>query len=573
MWFFSSPSARAKTSHRPPRYSCQPRLDVLEDRQLLSAGALDPTFGSGAGYVLTALSTANTTTQAADQGYRVLLQPSGNIVVAGQSSVPSGTYTVNAFGVATYNLDGSLDTAFGSGGIVRQVFQPNKKNLSSATLCDAALEPTGGTGDAKILLAGVAAATQPGLGLMRLNSNGSLDTTFGSGGQVITTFQVSNSIGEVAHAVAVTSTGQIVAVGDNSAQDLLLARYNPNGSLDTSFGTGGEVTTGFSSSAPGFELLMRAVAQQPDGKIVVVGNESWLGPNGSRINQGVVVRYNADGTLDATFGTGGIVATVLGAGQSFDQYEAIYPGAGTANDGKIVVVGSLRFGSSGSSLTRQPLVERYNPDGSLDSTFGNGAGYITIGNPVSNNFSAWAVTIESDGKLIVVGAGGNPFLVARLNVDGSLDPTFGNAGLVTNAIGTTNSFYGVALQPDGRIVAAGYSYIGGKYDFAVARYLASDPQIGALTANPNPVTAGSLTTLTASNLTDGNPNSAITQVAFYVQSNGTNTLLGYGTQSSPGVWTFSFTVNLAPGTYTLSAEAEDTYGVFGDPLALMLAVQ
>jgi uncharacterized delta-60 repeat protein len=546
---------------------------VLEGRLLLSAGALDPTFGSGAGCVTTALSTPNSGTPLADQGHRVLLQPSGNIVVAGQTSVPSGTSAVYAFGVATYNLDGSLDTGFGSGGIVRQDFQGNGKHnpTPAATLYDAALEPTGGQGDDQILLAGADSA-QSGLALMRLNSNGSLDTTFGSGGQVITTFNVSNSFAELANGIAVTSTGQIVAVGENAAQDLLLARYNPNGSLDTSFGTGGMVTTVISSNAPGFSVSARAMTQQPDGKLVVVGYEHTPGSKGTFMDQGVIVRYNADGSLDSTFGNGGIVTTAL---DSRYQYAAIYPSAGTANDGQIVVVGSLLSGSSGSNLTYQPLVERYNPNGSLDTTFGNGAGYITIGNPMSANFSAYAATIESDGKPIVVGADGNPFLVARLNVDGSLDSTFGNGGLVTTTIGTTNSFYGVALQPDGRIVAAGYSLIGGKYDFAVARYLASDPQIGAITANPNPVTAGSPTTLTASNITDGNPNSTITQVAFYYYDSSSNQVtLGYATQTSPGVWalTSSSAFGLTAGSYTIYAEA-DSYGVFGDSLALTLTVQ
>ena len=84
---------------------------------------------------------------------------------------------------------------------------------------------------------------------------------------------------------------------------------------------------------------------------------------------------------------------------------------------------------------------------------------------------------------------------------------------------------------------------------------------------------GSSITLTGTNITDGNPNSTIKQVALYVQLNGSNTLLGYATQTSPGVWTFNYTVNLAPGSYTLFAQAEDSYGVFGDPLALTLTVQ
>jgi hypothetical protein len=110
--------------------------------------------------------------------------------------------------------------------------------------------------------------------------------------------------------------------------------------------------------------------------------------------------------------------------------------------------------------------------------------------------------------------------------------------------------------------------------FAVARYLPSEPEIGSFTANPNPVPFGSSVALTASGINDANPSSTITQVAFYYyDSTGTKQVLGYGTQTSPGIWTFSFTVNLATGSDTLFAQAEDSYGVFGDPLALTLTVQ
>ena len=112
------------------------------------------------------------------------------------------------------------------------------------------------------------------------------------------------------------------------------------------------------------------------------------------------------------------------------------------------------------------------------------------------------------------------------------------------------------------------------YDaFQVDRYLSSEPEIGSFTASPNPVTAGRSTTLTASNTTDGNPNSTITQVTFYYfDSSGNKVTLGTGTQTSPGVWTLSFTVNLASGSYTLFAQAEDNYGVFGNPFASTLQV-
>jgi hypothetical protein len=123
------------------------------------------------------------------------------------------------------------------------------------------------------------------------------------------------------------------------------------------------------------------------------------------------------------------------------------------------------------------------------------------------------------------------------------------------------------------VEAAGATGINGKVVSTVARYLSSEPEVGSFTAGPDPVASGSSVTLTASNLTDGNPAATITQVAFYVQVNGSNTLLGYGTQTSPGVWTFTFTVNLAPGSYTLFAQAEDSDGVFGALDALTLTVQ
>ena len=332
---------------------------------------------------------------------------------------------------------------------------------------------------------------------------------------------------------------------------------------------------------------MTAVTQQPDGKLVVVGKQYWSNyPATGTTYHGVVVRYNGNGSLDTSFGNGGVVTTALGSvSQVQNRGVAVYPISGTANDGKIVVSGMVFTNAPGTVNTSEWAIERYNPNGSPDTTFGNGSGYVMIANPqVTQGLrAAQAVTIESDGKPIVVGtAGYNPYVfqVGRLNLDGSLDSSFGNGGLVKTAMLGNSSGWAVALQPDGKIVGAGYTYAnGGKNDFAVARYLPSEPEVGSFTASPDPATAGSSVTLTASNITDGNLNSTIIQVAFYLDSNGngqlepgTDTLLGYGTQTSPGVWTFTFTVNLAPGTYTLFAQAEDSYGVFGDPLALTLTV-
>jgi hypothetical protein len=163
-------------------------------------------------------------------------------------------------------------------------------------------------------------------------------------------------------------------------------------------------------------------------------------------------------------------------------------------------------------------------------------------------------------------------MAARYNAaDGSPDASFGVNG-VAIAPGVGSNFVDAALEPDGRIVVAGSA---GSNSFALARFLAAGPQIGSFTASPNPVTAGSSLTLTASNITDDIPSAAITQVAFYVQSNGVSTLLGYGTPSSAGVWTLSSAnaFGLSAGTYTLFAQAEDNYGIFSDPFALTLTFQ
>jgi hypothetical protein len=156
---------------------------------------------------------------------------------------------------------------------------------------------------------------------------------------------------------------------------------------------------------------------------------------------------------------------------------------------------------------------------------------------------------------------------------GILDPAFGSGGLVSTVASGSSisaSTVSMALEPDGRIVVAGT--LGPTGGFALARFVAYGPEIGSFTASPDPVSAGSSLTLTASNFSDEIASATVTQVAFYVQINGTNTLLGQGTQSSPGVWSLTFMVNLAPGTYTLYAQAEDSYGTLGDPDPLKLQV-
>jgi uncharacterized delta-60 repeat protein len=538
-----------------------PRVEALEDRRLLSAGGLDPTFGNGAGYVSTSLSSYS------DYGRAALIQPDGKILAAG------GAYVGNAkqissydFAVVRYNIDGSPDTSFGTGGQALA----NPGNSLDVEAVGAALYPQAGTAnDGKIVLAGEATvATKSGnaghIELARFNANGTLDASFGTNpktpGEVDTSFPVSINSTYGLTGVVLQPDGKIVAAAGSST-GLELARYNANGTLDTTFGSGGEVVTSFGSPSELGSLLL-----QPDGKLLVAGN-TGASPTGGLTSLWELARYNASGSLDSSFGSGGIVSGSFGTGADVNG-AALYP-SGTPNAGEIAVVGDTPGGRG---------MARYTANGSLDSTFGTG-GEVTFPSteePIS-------AAIAADGKLLISGwnTSNVALTLARYNLDGTADATFGSGGFVTSAIGSKSNGWGVALYPStdttgnaGKIVVVGNSYNGAKWNFLVARYLPSEPEIGSFTASAYTVAAGSSVTLTASNITGGNPGATITQVAFYyVDGSGNQQLLGYGTQTSPGVWTFSFTVSLAPGSYTLYAQATDSFGAVGDPVALTLTVQ
>jgi uncharacterized delta-60 repeat protein len=281
---------------------------------------------------------------------------------------------------------------------------------------------------------------------------GDLDPTFGTGGLVTTDF---GGRGDFGLAVALQSDGKIVAAGNSSAVGVFsvnfaLARYNTDGSLDSTFGSGGTVLTSFGGNlSAAFD-----VAVQPDGKIVAVG-VAGSGAAGSDFG---IARYSANGTLDPTFGTGGLVTTDFGGGSDQANGVALQP------DGKIVVVGPLqgKFG-----------VARYNPDGSLDSTFGSGGKVITDASPSFDG--AFDVAVWS-GKIVVGGgtglfpSGASDFQLVRYNGDGTLDSSFGGSGIVTTDFGASDNIFGIAVTADGRITATGGTKGVSPGDLAVARY-------------------------------------------------------------------------------------------------------
>jgi uncharacterized delta-60 repeat protein len=395
---------------------------ALPGAAVAASGDLDPTFGSG-GKVTTDFG-------GSDGAQAVAIQTDGRIVAAGLGG--SGD-----FALGRYNAGGSLDPTFGSGGMMTTDFGGFDAASAVAIQTDGRIVAAGRSGSG-------------GFALGRYNAGGSLDPTFGSGGKVTTDFGgVDSALG-----VALPSNGKIVAVGGGgSGVDFVVARYNADGSLDSTFGSGGMVTTDFG----GFEAAT-AVAIQVDGKIVATGSTFSGG-----FQQFALVRYNADGSLDTSFGSSGKVTTDFGLGSGFGGALAIQ------SDGKIVAAGR-----AGSDF----VLARYNGEGSPDASFGSGGKVTTDFGGVLFD-AAFGVALQSNGKIVAAGSAFSPpsadFALARYNADGSLDPTFGSGGKVTTDFGGFDVAFGVALQADGNIVAAGQG--GSSFDFALARYLGEPTQI------------------------------------------------------------------------------------------------
>ena len=267
----------------------------------------------------------------------------------------------------------------------------------------------------------------------RFNSDGSLDSTFSSDGK----FTTDLGGDDYAKDIAIQDDGKIVLVGSRTIASqtvIALFRLNADGTLDPNFGVNGIVTTSvrLNSSANG-------VAIQSDGKIVIAGSSSQTSPGIA------LVRYNPNGSLDESFGGTGIVTTDIGG-------FALANSIAIQTDGKIVVAG-------------EPRIVRYNSDGSLDGSFGTGGS-------TTHDLQGLDVRLQSDGKIVISGNGQSQshFGVNRYNQDGSLDLTFGGTGSVVTNDGSIPT--GLAVQGDGRVIVVGYNATNnnGDSNFILARY-------------------------------------------------------------------------------------------------------
>ena len=393
---------------------------------------------------------------------------------------------------------GSLDPTFGTNGFVTTQ-ATGGTNLVNAI----AIQPDGKT---------IAVGEGGDWPVYRYNINGSLDMTFNGTGRAQST--IGSALG-----VAIQPDGKIVVVGDNGPAtniDLKIVRYNTNGTFDTTFDGDGIVTTDIAGATD----LVNAVVIQADGKIIVSGR-SDVPPNFP--TSYAIVRYNANGSIDTSFGNQGIIVPQLSGG-SFAHHMALQV------DGKIVVVHNrisngerilvmLRYDSQGQpdpmfgvagvveanagigleyeavalqkdgkivvscsgftfATSYDFWVLRFNVDGSPDDSFGNNGKVSTPIGPGTSIDQAKSLAIQANGKIVVGGRAPNVpnsnFVIVRYNKNGSLDQKWGNGGIVNTELGgNADAINDIAIQANGRIVVGGETDLGspGIRKFVVARYM------------------------------------------------------------------------------------------------------
>ena len=389
---------------------------------------------------------------------------------------------------------GTLDPKFGKGGIV--------------TTANTGANAGALQGDGKIVVAGSIATNQnqEQPGLLRYNTDGTLDPNFGIGGKVV----IGGTNAGPAFAVAVQTDGKILAAAPANLH-LTVFRFNSNGSVDNTFGNNG--ATAIQPDEVFLAPASGGIALEPDGRILVATAHNEGGP------LQIVARLLANGQLDSTFGSNGVAPTfggdsvavlpngniLVGTGSVSSAYApngavvkdfgihgqtpGFAPGFANEIGGFVVTNNSSTVTSiitAGTIFTDLNLMSlnsvsgfllvSYNIDGTLDNAFGIHGGVTT---PFPGNIlaRAFAVALQRNGDIVAVGqtalteSGPSDFALARYNPDGSVDTTFGNSGFVSTPFGTSVAFANtVLIQIDGKIIAVGKSNNG---TTTLARYLGS----------------------------------------------------------------------------------------------------
>ena len=405
------------------------------------AGSLDSSFGTG-GKVITSINSGS------DIAYAVGLQSDGKIVVAGMTT---NTSTGKDFACLRYNSNGTLDSSFGTNGIVTNDVQIGSDDVAYSLAIQS---------DGKIILAGFSDdGSNKNAAMIRLNSNGTLDNTFGTSGKVLTDF-ITNRADEIKTVKIHALTGNIVVGGTSSLtstnSQAVIARYTSAGLLDTTFNTTGKLLLDDASGAGTYFNIIEDLAVKSNGKISAVG---WINQQGLQWSSNYYgCRVNSNGTLDTTFSTDGYIVTNGGFNGDDKAFSLILN-----SDDSILYAG----GGHLSTLQYDYFLGLYDSAGATAV----GKALFDYGSLVRD--ISYGMGIDSTGKIVLTGSNvtsvtSSTFGIARVNANYSVDTTFGTAGKVTTTFGTntTNEAFDMVIQSDDKIIAVGYT----GNDFAIARY-------------------------------------------------------------------------------------------------------
>lgn len=439
-----------------------------------TAGTLDSTFNSNGIYTY-------------DFGFHdnlkdVKIQPDQKIVCTGVALTPSFAGELR---VLRLNPDGTPDNTFGTNGVYSLLIGNECYGYESFVRADGKIIVAGLTYDANYNADWL---------LLRLDSTGTLDPTFGTNGITMVDFFTRD---DIAQAITVQADGKILVSGTsndtiNYYNNPTIVRFTENGVIDSTFGTNGIITV----AGIDIDNELTSIAVQNDGKIVAAGHYSKVF-TGAMDFDVLVIRVDSNGVPDATFGTNGVAITPINGGID-DSF-----GMALDTSQNIIVAG---FTTLPFTLTLDMVLLKYNTSGTLDPNFGTG-GIVTFNN--SDEDVAYGVKIQPDNKIVVGGSSGLSFFgprsmaVWRYLSNGTPDNTFGTNGFTTTDIYPDyQDINSIALQADGKIVAAGRTYNGSQNDIAVVRYLNGIPTSveemsnkNLLSVFPNPVSQNGKITL------------------------------------------------------------------------------
>ncbi len=419
------------------------------------SGSLDTSFGIDGIVVHDNAAGGN----AGDFGKSIITDANGGILVAGWSRNLYSNYDMVIW---KYNSDGTLDTTFGTNGIVvhDSAAGGNGNDMGHSITIDA---------NGRILVSGSSVNDSGNYDMViwSYNSDGTLDTTFGTNGIVVYDNTAGVNSDDYGYSITTDANNRILVTGtvrnEPTNGDMVIWRYNSDGTPDTSFGTDGIVVHWFNSG--------RSITTDASGRILVTGD------NYNYTDSDMVIwRYNSNGTPDTSFGTDGIVVHNNAAGgNGLDDGRSIT----TDSSGRILVTGYSDNGTDGDMV-----IWRYNSDGTLDTTFDTD-GIVVHDNAAGGNGLdlGYSITIDASGRILVSGrsdssAGVFPnedMVIWRYNSDGTLDTTFDTDGIVVHdsAAGGNGADYGYAITTDanGKILVTGLSWNGSDVDMVIWRYI------------------------------------------------------------------------------------------------------